>query len=94
GAGAGMQHSLSGEIAYGVALRYFARSDASRAALLTPYGRFNLADTDTRWAAGLRLANPRGLQLGLEAGLDLHTGTAADTTPRSYDLLLTGRLRF
>ena len=89
-----MQHSLSGEIAYGVPLRYFGRSAASRAALLTPYGRFNLADTDTRWAAGLRLANPRGLQLGLEAGLDLHTGSAAATTPRSYDLLLTGRLRF
>jgi len=95
-AGAGMQHSLSGEIAYGVPLRYFARSGASgasRAALLTPYGRFNLADTDTRWAAGLRLANPRGLQLGLEAGLDLHTGSAA-AAPRSYDLLLTGRLPF
>ena len=30
----------------------------------------------------------------LEAGLDLHTGSAADTTPRSYDLLLTGRLNF
>jgi len=88
-----MQHSLSGEIAYGVPLRYFARSGASRAALLTPYGRFNLGNADTRWAAGLRLANPRGLQLGLEAGLDLHTGSAA-TTPRSYDLLLTGRLRF
>ena len=85
-AGAGiMQHSLSGEIAYGVALRYFGRSDASRAALLTPYGRFNLGNADSRWAAGLRLANPRGLQLGLEAGLDLHT---------SYDLLLTGRLHF
>ncbi|MDD9801313.1 MAG: hypothetical protein OXU53_01945, partial [Deltaproteobacteria bacterium] len=85
GAGAGMQHSLSGEIAYGVALRYFGRSDASRAALLTPYGRFNLGTADSRWAAGLRLANSRGLQLGLEAGLDLHT---------SYDLLLTGRLHF
>jgi len=77
----GRQQSLSGEIAYGVALRTFVRG-ASRAALLTPYGRFDLGDADARWAAGLRFAQTRsGLKLGLEARPGL-------------DLLLTGSLPF
>jgi len=88
---AGRQHSLSGEIAYGMALRYGGRG-ASRAALLTPYGRFDLGETE-RWATGLRFAETRsGLTMGLEAGLDLNTGRNA--APRSYDLLLTGSLPF
>ena len=83
------EQSITGEIGYGVEFRQL-----GRAGLLTPYGRFDLRQSDSRWAAGLRLAETGGgLSLGLEGGLDLNSGLG--TAPaREYDLMLTGQLRF
>jgi len=82
------EHSITGEIGYGVSFRQL-----GRAGLLTPYGRFDLRQSDSRWAAGLRLAETGGgLSLGLEGGLDLQSGLGA--AARDFDLMLTGQLRF
>ncbi|MDD9826980.1 MAG: autotransporter outer membrane beta-barrel domain-containing protein [Deltaproteobacteria bacterium] len=75
-----MEQSISGEIGYGVAFQQFGRSG-----LLTPYGRFDLGQNDSLYAAGLRLNASSGLSLGLEGVLDPED---------SYQLRLTGQLSF
>jgi len=60
-----MEQSISGEIGYGMAFRQFGRSG-----LLTPYGRFDLGQDDSLYAAGLRLNANSGLSLGLEGVVD------------------------
>ncbi|MDD9872052.1 MAG: autotransporter outer membrane beta-barrel domain-containing protein, partial [Deltaproteobacteria bacterium] len=81
-----MEQSLSGEIGYGVAFRQFGHSG-----LLTPYGRFDLRQSTPLYAAGLRLTTTRHLSLGLESTF---TPPAANSTPATYNLRLTGSLRF
>ncbi|MDD9854155.1 MAG: hypothetical protein OXU78_09430, partial [Deltaproteobacteria bacterium] len=70
----------------GVAFRQFGHSG-----LLTPYGRFDLRQSTPLYAAGLRLTTTRHLSLGLESTF---TPPAANSTPATYNLRLTGSLRF
>ena len=93
GRGTQLRHSLQGEVGYGL-YGLSSRTFHIRG-LLTPYARFELAPSGSRYGAGWRFESESGARLGVEGAVDFDRDTSTDSADEAdYQLRLKGELAF